>query len=383
MPVYRLNVFGFIASEELVEDSKDFSVGNIGFWDQRLALEWTYNNIEGFGGDKANITLGGLSAGAYSVFHQLSYELGLSEEQAIIKRVIMWSNGCGLQPKSLDELHEQFDELIAVLGVPRGLSAKNKWAELRALPWKRLIVAVKKMRLKSFRAVTDGSFVRHSLFQEIEDGRFAKAMAKRGIKMMIGDLQDEATLYRLEGRPTSFNSLLARLNVDYSRTATRKLGDLYCSTRTLPSGMSWQDFFGLIYADVQVYVTVRGLLGAISRELPLSNVYRYRINWRADYIDAFYAREMGIVHTSDMAIWFFGNGFRLLENEKELIRRWLEPVAAFIRGEDGITWGVTSIRQTRTLFADGSIGVIDDESWDRCQLTWQSLHNSKVSSSRL
>ncbi|MCJ1352943.1 MAG: hypothetical protein MMC33_002927 [Icmadophila ericetorum] len=382
MPVYRLNVFGFVASKELPQEGEDGSVSNIGFWDQRLALEWTYNNIAGFGGNKANITLGGLSAGAYSVFHQLAYELGLSEDQNIIKRVIMWSNGAGLQPKSLEEVHEQFEELIAVLGISPKLGAKDKLVNLRALPWKRLIGAVKKVRLKSFRAVTDGAFVRHSLFQEIEDGRFAKAIAKRGIKMMIGDLQDEVALYRLEGRPTSYNSLLARLNVDYTRAATGKLGDLYCPTRTLPPTLSWQDFFGLIYADIQVHMTLRGLLGSLSRELPLSHIHRYRINWRANCIDSLFPRKLGVVHTSDMAIWFFGNGSDLLEPEKKMIRTWLEPVSAFIRGEDEIRWGTKTIRETRAILADGSIGVIDDSSWENCQKIWRSLHR-EVNSSRL
>lgn len=38
-------------------------MGNYGFWDQRLALEWTYKNISYFGGDASNITVAGYSAG--------------------------------------------------------------------------------------------------------------------------------------------------------------------------------------------------------------------------------------------------------------------------------------------------------------------------------
>lgn len=65
MPAYRVNVFGFVASRELeAEASKNGeSVGNMGFWDQRTALEWTAKHIDSFGGDANNITVGGYSAG--------------------------------------------------------------------------------------------------------------------------------------------------------------------------------------------------------------------------------------------------------------------------------------------------------------------------------
>ncbi|RDW92367.1 carboxylic ester hydrolase-9 [Coleophoma crateriformis] len=51
---YRLNIFHFGDGGEV----------NLGLKDQRLAIQWVINHIEGFGGDKNNITLGGESAGA-------------------------------------------------------------------------------------------------------------------------------------------------------------------------------------------------------------------------------------------------------------------------------------------------------------------------------
>lgn len=72
VPGYRLGVFGFLASEELWQHASDsVPAANFGFWDQRLAIEWTYDNIQCFGGNKYNITVGGLSAGSYSAFHQV------------------------------------------------------------------------------------------------------------------------------------------------------------------------------------------------------------------------------------------------------------------------------------------------------------------------
>ncbi|KAF2672748.1 alpha/beta-hydrolase [Microthyrium microscopicum] len=59
---YRTNVFGFPASSEL-----KLNETNLGFLDQRKALDWTFENIAGFGGDRKKITLFGQSAGAISI----------------------------------------------------------------------------------------------------------------------------------------------------------------------------------------------------------------------------------------------------------------------------------------------------------------------------
>lgn len=93
MPGYRLNLFGFLASRELQSEAeKDGECsGNMGFWDQRSALEWTATNIGFFGGDASNITVGGYSAGSHSAFHQLAHELYfVPDDKAVIKRTIMW-----------------------------------------------------------------------------------------------------------------------------------------------------------------------------------------------------------------------------------------------------------------------------------------------------
>lgn len=92
-PAYRLNSFGFIASKELQAEAAKVgeTAGNMGFWDQRAALEWTAANIGHFGGDANNITVGGYSAGSHSAFHQMAHELYfVPDGKAIIRRVIMW-----------------------------------------------------------------------------------------------------------------------------------------------------------------------------------------------------------------------------------------------------------------------------------------------------
>ncbi|RDA88693.1 hypothetical protein CP532_4091 [Ophiocordyceps camponoti-leonardi (nom. inval.)] len=59
---YRTNVFGFPGSPEKPESEQ-----NLGFLDQRLALDWVQRNIHAFGGDPNRVTLFGESAGGGSV----------------------------------------------------------------------------------------------------------------------------------------------------------------------------------------------------------------------------------------------------------------------------------------------------------------------------
>ena len=66
---YRLGFFGFFGHPQLTEEAKAESVptANYGLLDQIAALVWVKRNIEAFGGDPANVTLFGESAGGVSV----------------------------------------------------------------------------------------------------------------------------------------------------------------------------------------------------------------------------------------------------------------------------------------------------------------------------
>ena len=64
---YRLGVLGFLHLSHL-PDGKDYpDAQNLGLMDQLQALKWVHENIASFGGDPANVTIMGESAGGGSV----------------------------------------------------------------------------------------------------------------------------------------------------------------------------------------------------------------------------------------------------------------------------------------------------------------------------
>ncbi|KAJ2982922.1 hypothetical protein NQ176_g1056 [Zarea fungicola] len=78
---YRLGIFGYQPIEGVAP-------ANLGLLDQIEALKWIQGNIHSFGGDEANITLFGESAGADSIVHLMASD-GV---QGLFHRIILQSS---------------------------------------------------------------------------------------------------------------------------------------------------------------------------------------------------------------------------------------------------------------------------------------------------
>ena len=386
-PTYRLNLFGFLSGPALVEIGEEDAPGNYGFWDQRLALEWIHENIGLFGGNKDNITVGGLSAGANSTFFQLFYDSRLPKENRIIKRVYLWSNAVGVQPDSISsaKISRQFDELAEHFSITPATPSAEKLEKLRSIPSEDLVNAISKLKLHTFRATTDDSFIPLSFLSSIHDGSFTAKLNENGTTLMIGEVSDEGLLYRITNPPTSYRDLVVQLCNYYPEHVVQALLKLYpIPSKEHPTEEDWADIFGKIAADCQVYATERGFINSlisppVGEGLTVNAVFRYKVSWRAKSLDSWINPKVGVCHAADSPIWWY-SGFRAgyTSEDKDITRKFLEPFGKFING-DPFEWGTRKAEEIRELCPEGRVRIVMDEYWDRGQEIWKTMRQAQLS----
>lgn len=123
---YRLGVFGFLSSPELMAESPNHASGNYALMDQIAALQWVKANIAKFGGDPDNVTVGGQSAGAYDVGMLLRSPLA----RGLFAKAVQHS-GAPMRARAAKVDETLGSALLAKVQLPAGAEGL---AALRALP---------------------------------------------------------------------------------------------------------------------------------------------------------------------------------------------------------------------------------------------------------
>ncbi|KAJ5689206.1 carboxylesterase [Penicillium macrosclerotiorum] len=119
---YRLNMFGFAASSEIIQVQPDGQLKgcNFGLGDQRTALYWIQKNIGAFGGDATQVTVGGQSAGGSSS-HAHVLEAILGQGEPLVQRGIIQSGAVGvLGPISMEAADQRWAVFCEEIGAPSG-----------------------------------------------------------------------------------------------------------------------------------------------------------------------------------------------------------------------------------------------------------------------
>lgn len=190
---YRLGAFGFLALESLLAESG--TTGNYGLMDQILALQWVNENIGAFGGDATNITIGGESAGAFSVTALLMSPLssGLFR-RAIIESGSILSIGAfatrskGNLKRSI-AMGQDFADIFDIADTPEGLK------QLRALPPEvighlSMMKADRALPMRfAFWPVFDDAVLPVDPMDNLKKGKY------NGVDILLGYNTDEATLF--------------------------------------------------------------------------------------------------------------------------------------------------------------------------------------------
>jgi len=170
---YRLGAFGFLAHPELTAES-GFS-GNWALADLVAALQWTRRNIAAFGGDPAQVTIAGESAGSMAVSALMASPLA----RGLFARAIGQSGA--LFPGAAEPMPTREAAEARGLAFQRELGA-GSLAALRALPAEAILAAAPGL---GFRPILDGHWLSRPLDAIFADG------AQADVPLIAGWTKDE------------------------------------------------------------------------------------------------------------------------------------------------------------------------------------------------
>jgi para-nitrobenzyl esterase len=240
---YRLSVFGFFAHPELTKESPHHASGNYGLMDQIAALKWVRDNIAKFGGDPANVTIFGQSAGAVDVnvlmasppakglFHRVIAESGTVTRVPDDATMRMTGLGAVMGPRSGDTYSDALTLAEAEKAGEQNFPGTLK--QLRALPAAELLKTTAAPRMSIGPA--NGIIVDGWIFPKPPAEVFARGEQQR-VPLLIGNNSRERT------PQTTTEELSKAVDAMYGPFASRAFA-LYTASAPDPlygsSGAQW------------------------------------------------------------------------------------------------------------------------------------------------
>ncbi|KAH8805750.1 Alpha/Beta hydrolase protein [Xylogone sp. PMI_703] len=187
---YRLSAFGFLGGKEVLAEGST----NLGYRDQRLALQWIQENIAAFGGDPAKVTIWGESGGAEAVGAQLLAYNG--RDDGLYRAAILESGGPGVYwfpatfPGGFNSTYYQktYDALVAKTSCTSS-NTSSSLSCLRSLPFSELNAALNTSGAGPFTPQIDNDFIATFPSNQLAQGKFSK------VPIIIGTNTDEETAF--------------------------------------------------------------------------------------------------------------------------------------------------------------------------------------------
>lgn len=274
---YRLGLPGFLYLGDLAPGR---DAGNYALLDQIAALAWVRDNVAAFGGDPAQVTVMGESAGAMSITHLLT----MPAARGLFHRAVLESGGTQLSPPTRDDATRLARRTLAALACTV--------AELDDVPLDRVLRVqdqlAQELGLGAFAPYVDGVTVPVAPIEALRAGCAAH------LPVLAGSNRDEWTL---------FHVFLGDATVDPLKPALRErlgagLDRLLALYRAAEPGRSEQRAWVDLVGDLVFRVPMLRLAEAqLAHGAP---TYVYRFDWRSPALGG----QFGAAHAFELPfVW--------------------------------------------------------------------------------
>jgi para-nitrobenzyl esterase len=244
---YRLGPFGFLDLSAEGDSTRFARSRNLGLLDQLAALRWVRQHIAAFGGDSANVTVFGESAGGSAIMRLMAMPMA----QGLFDKAIIESGGPanipmrGVEPSSgVAAAKTLTRQLMAATNV-RDVAGLQSLTPDSILAAAERVAAVRgdALGVSTWGARADDVVLPTDILSRIRSG------SARGVKVLIGTNEDEMLYFRLYD-PQFEQSLMAEYHakaaaMGRSFATVRAIADRYTAGSTDP--MRYVDFAGELW----------------------------------------------------------------------------------------------------------------------------------------
>jgi para-nitrobenzyl esterase len=365
---YRLGALGFL---NLFDATGGILPGHgaEGIADQIAALKWVKENIERFGGDPANVTIFGESAGGMSV----GALLAAPDAKELFHKAIPQSGASDIGHT------REHSARIARLVLDKLGVAPHDAAKLIEVPWETILAAQKEVLDEPretgglpFGPTIDGSILPKRAIDCVREG------SAKGVAVMTGTTRDEWKL---------FTAASPKLRLMDEAKLTRLTAGLVGAERTAAvlSAYSGSPFdrWNAVMTDHSFTIPAIRLAEA---QAPHAPSFLYRFDWRSTFLGGVlgscHALELGFVfgtYKEKLAAAFFGSGASATALANAMMECW----TAFARSGNPSTetageWPrYDSAARATMIFGDGAPRIEHAPS-EQHRLAWAEIPEASI-----